>query len=90
MIEGYSKSVETAKKGLEVFVNMQRLNFGPNILTFSSVIGACSVLSAVEIGHQVQGQLMKTEFLLDLKIGSALIGMHAKCGRTEDARRVFD
>ncbi|XWS19684.1 hypothetical protein CRYUN_Cryun31cG0036900 [Craigia yunnanensis] len=90
MIEGYSKSVETAKKGLEVFVNMQRLNFQPNISTFASVIGACSVLSAVEIGHQVQGQLMKTEFFMDLKIGSALVDMHAKCGRIEDARRVFD
>ncbi|XVF87363.1 hypothetical protein PTKIN_Ptkin18bG0114200 [Pterospermum kingtungense] len=90
MIEAYSKSVETAKKGLEVFVNMQRLNFRPNTSTFASVIGACSVLSAVEIGQQVQGQLMKTEFFIDLKIGSALVDMHAKCGRIEDARRVFD
>ncbi|XVE51441.1 hypothetical protein DITRI_Ditri02bG0040700 [Diplodiscus trichospermus] len=90
MIEGYSKSVETAKKGLEVFVNMHRLNFRPNISTFASVIGACSVLSAVEFGHQVQGQLMKTEFFMDLKIGSALVDMHAKFGRIEDARKVFD
>ncbi|XVF25686.1 hypothetical protein REPUB_Repub13aG0235100 [Reevesia pubescens] len=90
MIEGYSKSVETAKKGLEVFVDMQRLNFRPNISTFASVIGACSVLSAVEFGQQVQGQLMKMEFFTDIKIASALVDMHAKCGRIEDAVRVFE
>ncbi|XP_021294432.1 pentatricopeptide repeat-containing protein At1g28690, mitochondrial [Herrania umbratica] len=90
MIEGFSKSVETAKKGLKVFVDMQRLNFWPNISTFASVIGACSVLSAVEIGQQVQGQLMKTEYFMDIKIGSALVDMHAKCGKIVDARRVFD
>ncbi|MBA0807788.1 hypothetical protein Gohar_023566 [Gossypium harknessii] len=90
MIEGYSKSVETAKKGLEIFVEMQRLNFRPNISTFVSLIGACSVLSVVEIGQQVQGQLMKTESFMDIKIASALVDMHAKCGRIEDARRVFD
>ncbi|XP_017978109.1 PREDICTED: pentatricopeptide repeat-containing protein At1g28690, mitochondrial [Theobroma cacao] len=90
MIESYSKSVETAKKGLEVFVDMQRLNFRPNISTFASVIGACSVLSALEIGQQVQGQLMKTEYFMHIKIGSALVDMHAKCGKIVDARRVFD
>ncbi|KAE8659676.1 Pentatricopeptide repeat-containing protein [Hibiscus syriacus] len=90
MIEGYSKSVESAKKGIEIFVDMQRLSFRPNISTFASVIGVCSVLSAVEIGQQVQGQIMKTEFFVDIKIASALVDMHAKCGRIEDARRVFD
>ncbi|KAK8642073.1 hypothetical protein V6N13_011435 [Hibiscus sabdariffa] len=90
MIEGYSKSVETAKKGIKIFVVMQRLNFRPNISTFVSVIGVCSVLSSVEIGQQVQGQIMKTEFFMDIKIASALVDMHAKCGRIEDARRVFD
>lgn len=90
MIEGYSKSVETSERGLEVFVDMQRLNFRPNISTFASVIGACSVLSAAELSQQVQGQLIKTEFFTHLKIGSALVDMHAKCGRIEDARRVFD
>ncbi|KAK8551492.1 hypothetical protein V6N12_040129 [Hibiscus sabdariffa] len=90
MIEGYSKSVETAKKGIEIFVVMQRLNFRPNISTFVSVIGVCSVLSSVEIGQQVQGQIMKTEFFMDIKIASALVDMHAKCGRIENARRVFD
>ncbi|XP_028064318.1 pentatricopeptide repeat-containing protein At1g28690, mitochondrial-like [Camellia sinensis] len=90
MIEGYSKSLETAKKALEVFIDMLRLDFRPTISTFASIIGACSVLSAFEIGQQVQAQIMKTELFTDIKMGSALIDMYAKCGRIEDARRVFD
>ncbi|KAK1375406.1 pentatricopeptide repeat-containing protein, mitochondrial [Heracleum sosnowskyi] len=90
MIEGYSKSVETAKRAIDVYIDMQRMDFRPNISTFASIIGACSVLSAVEVGQQVQGQLMKTKIFNDIKIGSAILDMYSKCGRVEDARRVFD
>ncbi|EYU24803.1 hypothetical protein MIMGU_mgv1a005461mg [Erythranthe guttata] len=90
MIEGYSKSVETAKKAIHLFIDMQSLNFRPTISTFASIIGACSLLSAFEIGQQIQGQLMKTELFTDIKIGSALIDMYSKCGRTDDARSIFD
>ncbi|XP_065878330.1 pentatricopeptide repeat-containing protein At1g28690, mitochondrial-like [Euphorbia lathyris] len=90
MIEGYSKSVETAKKSLEVYVEMQRFGFSPNISSFASVIGACSTLVGFEIGQQVHGQLFKSEFVSHIKMGSALVDMYAKCGKVEDAQRVFD
>lgn len=90
MIEGYSKSIETAKRAIEVYIDMQRLDFRPTISTFASIIGACSVLSAFEIGQQIQGQLMKTVFFKDIKVGSALLDMYSKCGRVEEARGIFD
>lgn len=90
MIEGYSKLIETAKKALRMYVDMQRFGFQPNISTFASVIGACSVLTEFEFGQQVQSQLMKTEFFEHVKMGSALVDMYSKCGRSEDARRIFD
>ncbi|KAL2244389.1 pentatricopeptide repeat-containing protein At1g28690, mitochondrial [Sesamum indicum] len=90
MIEGCSKSVKMANKAIEIYIDMQRLNFRPTISTFASIVGACSLLSAFEIGQQIQGQLMKTEFFTDIKMGSALIDMYSKCGRTEDARCIFD
>lgn len=69
---------------------MQRYNFCPTISTFVSVIGACSVLAAFEIAQQVHGQLIKAGIPSDVKSGSALIDMYSKCGRIEDARRIFD
>ncbi|KAI3870786.1 hypothetical protein MKX03_006770 [Papaver bracteatum] len=90
MIEGYSKSIKTAAKSLQVYIEMQRVNFRPTISTFVSVLGACSVLASHEVGEQVQGQLMKTELFSDVKLGSALIDMYSKCGKTEEAQRIFD
>lgn len=90
MIEGYSKSVETARRSLEVYIDMQRLNFWPTLSTFASVIGACSILAAYETGQQVECQLVKMDFCNDIKMGSALVDMYSKCGRIEDARRVFE
>ncbi|KAM1138804.1 hypothetical protein COP1_036693 [Malus domestica] len=89
MIEGYSKSIEYVRRSLEVYIDMQRLNFLPNLSTVASVIGACSVLASFEVGQQFQSHLMKAGLFLDIKMGSALIEMYSKCGRVEDARRVF-
>ncbi|KAK9085043.1 hypothetical protein Sjap_025454 [Stephania japonica] len=90
MIEGYSKSLETAERSVDMYIQMLRLNFEPTISTFVSLIGACSVLFAFEVGQQVQSQLMKTKLFTDVRLGSALIDMYAKCGKINDARTIFD
>ncbi|CAH9102543.1 unnamed protein product [Cuscuta europaea] len=90
MIEGYSKSIKTAKRAIELYIHMKRLGFNPTVSTFASLTGACSALVAFEVGQQVQGQVVKTNFFQHIKIGSALIDMFSKCGQTEAARSVFD
>ncbi|KAG2318878.1 hypothetical protein Bca4012_054850 [Brassica carinata] len=90
MVEGLSRTAETAKRAVEMYVSMQRAGFHPNISSFASVIGACSVLTAHEVGMQVHGQVMKSGVDTHIKMGSSLLDMYAKCGGIEDARRVFD
>ncbi|PKI61821.1 hypothetical protein CRG98_017798 [Punica granatum] len=90
MIEGYSKRSEYANRALEVYIGMQRSGFRPNTSTFASVIGACSALASYEVAQQVQCQLVKTQLFTDIKLGSALVDMYSKCGRVQDAWRIFD
>ncbi|XP_068645015.1 pentatricopeptide repeat-containing protein At1g28690, mitochondrial [Aristolochia californica] len=90
MIEGYSKNTVSAIRSLEVYRDMQRSTFKPTVSTFISVLGACSILAAFDVGQQIHCQLVKTDSLLDVRSGSALIDTYSKCGRVEAARRVFD
>ncbi|CAL4931193.1 unnamed protein product [Urochloa decumbens] len=90
MVEGYSKAEETAEGSLEVYKAMQRAGFRPTLSTFVSVLGACSLLSSPELGEQVHCQAIKSSLSGNMKTGSALVDMYAKCGRVEDGRRVFD
>ncbi|KAF7087831.1 hypothetical protein CFC21_090988 [Triticum aestivum] len=90
MVEGYSKTEETAESSLEVFKAMQRARFRPTVSTCVSVLGACSLLSSPELGEQVHCQVIKSKVISDIKAGSALLDMYSKCGRVEEGRRVFD
>lgn len=90
MVEGFSRSAETAKRSVDMYISLQRAGFHPNISTFASVIGACSVLTCHEVGQQVHAQIMKSGVYTHIKMGSSLLDMYAKCGGIDDARRVFD
>ncbi|KAF0911973.1 hypothetical protein E2562_012784 [Oryza meyeriana var. granulata] len=90
MVEGYSKTEETAESSIEVFKAMKRVSFRPTVSTFVSVFGACSLLSSPELGEQVHCQVIKSSLFSDVKAGSALVDMYSKCSRVEDGRRIFD
>ncbi|KAK3008744.1 hypothetical protein RJ639_015303 [Escallonia herrerae] len=59
MIEGFSTSIETAKKALDVYIDMQRLEFRPTLSTFASVIGACSLMRTRRSKEQVEEERKK-------------------------------
>lgn len=80
-----------ASEALEAFVRMMESGFEPNEVTLASVVSACATLAALEQGLQIHARVVRCDKLRnDLILGNALVDMYAKCGRINEARRVFD
>ncbi|KAL6961014.1 hypothetical protein U1Q18_038777 [Sarracenia purpurea var. burkii] len=89
LISGYIKSSHY-EEATELLHHMTCDGFEPNIYTYSSVLSICGDLPAIEWGRQTHCCVMKPGFDSNVVVGSALIDMYAKCGRLNDARRVFN
>eukprot|EP01018_Ginkgo_biloba_P010079 Gb_35395 [translate_table: standard] len=89
MITGYTQHGH-GEEALKLFSEMLMVGIKPNQFTFGSVIRGCSSLAILKQGQQIHAYAIKTEFELDVFVGSALIDMYTKSGSLEDARHVFD
>ncbi|XP_031503627.1 pentatricopeptide repeat-containing protein At2g13600 [Nymphaea colorata] len=79
-----------ADRALQLFSLMSDQDVCPDEVTLSSVVNACSCLSAVREGAQLHALVIKSNFEDDMVLGNALVDMYAKCNRIGDARQVFD
>ncbi|XP_071731115.1 pentatricopeptide repeat-containing protein At2g34400-like [Rutidosis leptorrhynchoides] len=89
MISGYSK-MGFCRDALELFEKMKGEGFEPDEMTIVSVLGACAELGDSSFGKLVEGYVMDNRMKMNSYIGSALIGMYAKCGDLVSARGIFD
>eukprot|EP01018_Ginkgo_biloba_P009349 Gb_05354 [translate_table: standard] len=85
MITAYAQNGQ-GEKAIKMFCLMQLLGMKPNIFTFASVLKACNS----EEGKQIHAYIIKSGFQRYASVGNSLLTVHAKCGRVEDARQVFD
>ncbi|XP_006652312.1 pentatricopeptide repeat-containing protein At2g13600 [Oryza brachyantha] len=78
-------------EALVLFVRMMNDGFMPDEVTFASVMSACAGLAMAREGRQVHACMVKSDRLReDMVLNNALVDMYAKCGRTWEARCVFD
>ncbi|XVF12705.1 hypothetical protein REPUB_Repub08aG0142600 [Reevesia pubescens] len=61
-----------------------------DFFVFPVVLKICSGLGNVEIGRQLQGILIKYQFVSNIYVGNALIDMYGKCGSLDDAKKVLE
>ncbi|KAL2249326.1 UNVERIFIED_CONTAM: Pentatricopeptide repeat-containing protein, mitochondrial [Sesamum indicum] len=64
--------------------------FHPDIYTYSILLSVCGDLPATEWGKQTHCCIIKPGLDSNVVVGSALIDVYAKCGRLNDARKVFN
>eukprot|EP01018_Ginkgo_biloba_P007739 Gb_39699 [translate_table: standard] len=89
IIAGHAQN-KYGEEALRLFQQMQLKGVKPNPKTFASVLPACASLAALEQGMEIHGEIIRSGFLSDVFVESALIDMYAKCGSIEKARDVFD
>ncbi|KAK1413180.1 hypothetical protein QVD17_34951 [Tagetes erecta] len=76
-------------EALDMFLRLQRSGLKPDLFTFSSILTVCSNLVALEQGEQVHAQAIKSGFLSDVVVGTALVNMYNKCGSINKASKAF-
>ncbi|XP_057825115.2 putative pentatricopeptide repeat-containing protein At5g08490 [Cryptomeria japonica] len=79
------------REAINLFHQMEKTYVKPDSVTISSVLSACARLSALKLGLEIHGYIIKSSNLsTDVVVGNALIDMYAKCGRVLTARQEFD
>lgn len=89
LLSGYSQNGDS-QEALNVFVAMHREGVRANQFTYGSVLRACTSMSCIYLGKQIQGCIQKSRFVDNLYVQSALVDFNSKCGEMEDAFCVFE
>lgn len=88
MIAGYEQNGDY-EGALELFFQMQAMCEKPDQHTYSSVLSACTGLTALSQGMLIHQRITKI-LIADIPIKNSLITMYARCGNIADARSIFD
>ena len=93
MIGGYARYGGHDDDAWNLFCQMQQEEgVKANRITYLSILDACSSAKALEWGKEIHNHIKSAELGLefDMRIGTALVTMYAKCGSIRDAQLVFD
>ncbi|XP_051214156.1 pentatricopeptide repeat-containing protein At3g62890-like [Lolium perenne] len=88
MISAYAKG-RRSKDALELWREMRLARVAPDCITMVSVLSACGDVGALAIGAEVHQFVDNNNVEVDVKLGTALVDMYAKCGDIESSLRVF-
>ncbi|KAL6906381.1 hypothetical protein ACP4OV_003982 [Aristida adscensionis] len=91
MISGYCRNRESGK-ALNLFRKLQSQScpFEPNEVTVVSVIPAITNTGAIDLGRWVHEFVWRKGLDRRANVATSLIDMYAKCGKVDEAVRVFN
>ncbi|KAK9050930.1 hypothetical protein SSX86_027555 [Deinandra increscens subsp. villosa] len=93
MISGYMHK-GLVSKALEMSRKMHMLEINFDEFTYTGILGACATARLFLHGKQVHAYILRTvkspsrDFLIS--VNNALIALYWKCGKLDDARKIFD
>ncbi|KAL4183506.1 hypothetical protein AMTRI_Chr11g155480 [Amborella trichopoda] len=77
-------------KAVKLFYEMQAKNVQLDSVALMGVLSVCGQLGVLGTGVVVHGLMEKTGFGSDVRVGTAIIDMYAKCGSLDCARKFFN
>ncbi|GFY97162.1 pentatricopeptide repeat (PPR-like) superfamily protein [Actinidia rufa] len=88
VIDGFAAKGR-GKESLELFRKMQLANISANSITVSSILSVCAELSALGLGREIHGHVIRAIMDRNILVGNGLINMYTKCGSLNEALLVF-
>ena len=89
MIGGYVQH-NRGKDAMQLFHQMRQEHAQANKITYLSILKACASPLSLKWGREVHVLVRRDGLESDIRVGTALIQMYAKCGSIEEARQAFD
>ncbi|XP_031112196.1 putative pentatricopeptide repeat-containing protein At1g56570 [Ipomoea triloba] len=87
-ISGFS-NLGAVDKALINFGKMRQAGFAGDCFTFTSILKAVGVVSGLEEGQQTHCLSLKTGCDSRVHVQNGLLSMYSRCGKLEDAERIF-
>ncbi|KAJ4717880.1 Pentatricopeptide repeat-containing protein [Melia azedarach] len=78
------------RSAVKLYVKMRKQGLLGDGFTFPLVIRACKFMGSFDFGKFVHNHVLQMGFRDNVHIVNELIGMYAKMGRMDDARKMFD
>ncbi|KAL6967575.1 hypothetical protein U1Q18_033382 [Sarracenia purpurea var. burkii] len=88
VISGFS-NIGNVQDAYMCFSKMREAGITVDFFTFTSILRATGVISALEMGKQVHCLVFKTGYDSNVDVQNALVSMYARCGRIHNAKKVF-
>ena len=89
MISGYAHK-NCFEKAVEMFEALQAEGLVANEAVIVDVISSCAHLGALAMGEKAHEYVIRNNLSLNLILGTAVVGMYARCGNIEKAVKVFE
>lgn len=78
------------EESLELFRQMQHSGILSNSVSFCSILSACAELSALILGREIHGHVIRGSLDNSVLVGNGLINMYMKCGSVREGNLVFE
>ena len=89
MIGGYVQH-NRGKDAMQLFHQMRQEHVQADKITYVRILKACASPLSLKWGREVHVLIRRDGLESDIRVGTALIQMYAKCGSIEEARQAFD